>query len=155
MPFREGPFEPVEALRDSVQEVLELMFFVAADEVESAALEEPERMLQAQVEFRGEWTGRCTVEMPEVCARAMTDNFTGIPGDGDVGVMIETICEFIIMVCGSTFTRLGCRGIVALSPPHLIEEWPAALAERSYASERWLDSGDGVVHVRFERETGS
>jgi CheY-specific phosphatase CheX len=143
-----------EALRESVQQVLELMFFVSAEEALPSALVDP--AILAQVEFRGQWTGRCAVEMPETFARAMACNFAGgsDPDDVDAGTMIETICEFANMICGNTITRLGCPGIVTLSPPHLIEEWPVRKSQGT-DTERWLDTGEGMVHVRFETQVAA
>src|SRR4029077_4948502 len=114
-----------EALSRSAQEVLELMFFVAAEETAGPAVWDSSMML-AQGEFRGKWAGRCAVEMPESFARILSGNFSGTldPSEVHPEIMIETICEFANMVCGSTITRLDCPGIVTLSPPHLIQAWP-------------------------------
>jgi CheY-specific phosphatase CheX len=144
-----------EALRDAACDILDLMFFVAAEEA-SASPPGSEAMILAQVEFQGLWAGRCTVEMPEALARTMAGNFTGIlePGEVHADLMIETICELANMICGGTITRMGCPGIVTLSPPHLIEKWPRPKREVQ-ASERWLDSGEGIVHLRFEAEAAA
>jgi CheY-specific phosphatase CheX len=140
-----------DALAAASSEVLELMFFISVEETPCSPVELP---ILAQVEFRGQWTGRCLVEMPEIFARTMACNFTGgsDPDEVKAEIMIETICEFVNMVCGSTITRLRCPGIVALSPPHLIEEWPGVRAE---SAERWLDTGEGMVHVSFEAEAAA
>jgi len=145
------------ALADASREVLETMCFIAAGEVPGPSPPGAAPIL-AQVEFRGHWTGRCIVEMPESCARIITGNFTGEldPDRVEAGNMIELLCEFANIVCGGTITRLQCPGIVTLAPPHLIYEWPTAErpAETS-AVERWLDTGDGVVRVGFETEAAS
>jgi hypothetical protein len=106
--------------------------------------------IAAQVEFRGYWSGRCIVEMTEVCARTITGNFTGVldPDQVDAVNMIEFICEFANMICGGTITRLRCPGIVTLAPPHLIQRWPEPAGHP--AAERWLDTGEGVVRMAFE-----
>ena len=70
-------------------------------------------------------------------------------------IMIELICEFANMICGSTITRLRCPGIVTLAPPHLIRQWPGPEAAAGNPApntsvERWLDTGEGVVRVAFE-----
>lgn len=148
------------ALSEAAREVLETMCFIDAGEVPDpmspgAALVPPG--IAAQVEFRGYWTGRCIVEMPETCARAITGNFTGVldPDAVDAVNMIELICEFANMICGSTITRLRCPGIVTLAPPHLIRQWPGPEAAAGNPApntsvERWLDTGEGVVRVAFE-----
>ena len=139
------------ALSEAALQVLELMFFVSAEESSAPPAWDSTRIF-AQVEFRGQWAGRCRVEMPESFARVMVGNFTGSldPEEVHPETMIETICEFANMICGSTITRLGCPGIVTLSPPHLIEEWPSA--KGAAAAERWFDTGEGMLHVSFETE---
>jgi CheY-specific phosphatase CheX len=145
----------MEALREAAQQVLERMFFVSAEEARAPQAEDSPAIL-AQVEFRGQWGGRCMVQMPESLARSMAGNFAGILDAAEVHpeILIETICEFVNMVCGSTITRLGCPGIVTLSAPHLIEEWPYPKPEAD-AAERWLDTGEGMLHVGFEAEAVS
>ena len=142
------------ALLESAQQVLETMCFVAAGEVPRPA--EPVPLpIAAQVEFRGYWKGRCTVEMPESCARVIAGNFTGAldPDRIDAASMIELLCEFTNMVCGRTVTRLQCPGLVDLAPPHLLWQWPAEELPSGMSSvERWLDTGEGIVHVAFETE---
>ena len=147
------PFEHTsEALRDAAQEVLEFMFFIASEET-PVPPEWKDKTIRAQVEFQGQWAGRCAVEMPETFARTMAGNFTGIldPDQVQVDIMIETLCEFANMICGSTITRMACPGIVTLGPPHLIEEWPRPKRD-AHAAERWLDADEGAVHIRFEAE---
>jgi len=141
-----------ESLRAAAAEVFELMFFVASED--AAPVKSWDRvMILAQVEFQGQWSGRCAVEMPESLARTITGNFTAAPDPEEVhvDVMIETMCELANMICGSTITRMRCPGIVTLSPPHLIEEWPRPKRE-AHAAEQWLDAGEGLVHIRFEAE---
>jgi CheY-specific phosphatase CheX len=162
------------ALAGAARDVLETMCFVAAGEVAAPApLGEPapdppqasfERReadpgavsIVAQVDFRGYWTGRCMVEMPESCARIIAGNFTGkLDPDSVAAVnMIELLCEFANMICGGTITRLQCPGIVTLAPPHLIWEWPRpGRPEEMHVIERWLDTGDGVIRIGFETHT--
>jgi len=146
------------ALRESAQQVLELMYFLSAEPAQRDAIPEHAAAgileIFAQVEFQGVWKGRLIVAMPETLAFTMAGNFSGAldePGVG-AGIMIESICEFANMICGNTITRLGCPGIVTLSPPHLIEEWPE---EQPLASERWLDTGEGLVRVSLELEAAA
>ena len=73
------------ALSEAAREVLETMCFIDAGEVPDpmspgAALVPPG--IAAQVEFRGYWTGRCIVEMPETCARAISGEFHGSARSG-------------------------------------------------------------------------
>jgi CheY-specific phosphatase CheX len=141
-------------LSEAARNVLETMCFVDSGELPGASSGGPEPIcldpIGAQVEFRGHWTGRCIVEMPETCARMIAGNFMGLldPNEVDAGSMIELLCEFVNMVCGSTITRLKCPGLVTLSPPHLISEWPSARLDQTF--ECWLDTGDGILHVGFE-----
>jgi CheY-specific phosphatase CheX len=146
------------ALADASREVLETMCFVAAEEVPGPEPAPAVAQIAAQVEFRGHWTGRCMVEIPESCARIITGNFTGEldPDHVTAGNMIELLCEFANIVCGGTITRLQCPGIVTLAPPHLIYEWPTAERPSEISAvERWLDTGDGVVRVGFETEAAA
>jgi CheY-specific phosphatase CheX len=147
------PEHAVQALHEASQSVLESMFFVSAEET-GPPDEWENPMIFAQVEFRGQWAGRCIAQMPESLARTLAGNFAGLldPEEVRAEIMIETVCEFVNMICGCTITRLGCSGIVALSPPHLIEEWPVEGANAQAPAERWLDTGEGTVHVSFETE---
>ena len=146
------------ALSEAARNALEAMCFVASEEVPGPQPGFRAAPIAAQVDFRGRWTGRCIVEMPESCARIITGNFTGEldPGRVAAGHMIELLCEFANIVCGGTITRLNCPGIVTLAPPHLIYEWPTEErpAEIS-AVERWLDTGDGIIRVGFETDIGT
>jgi CheY-specific phosphatase CheX len=144
------------ALSEATRDVLETMCFVAAGEVPDP-MSPDAKPIAAQVEFRGYWTGRCIVEMPESCARVIAGNFIGVldPDQVDAVHMIELMCEFANMICGGTITRLQCPGIVVLAPPHLIwlepSSEPALEGESgNSAVKRWLDTGDGVVHVSFQ-----
>ncbi len=145
--------QATEALCQAAQQVLESMFFLAADVTILPPAWENHSMLFAQVEFHGSWGGRCAVGVPEFLARTLAGNFTGLTDPAEIRpeIMIQVMCEFTNMICGSTITRMGCPGIVALSPPHLIEEWPRP-NRRAQVAECRLDTGEGVVHVSFETE---
>jgi CheY-specific phosphatase CheX len=140
------------ALAGAARDVLETMCFVAAEEV-SVPLPCGAAPIAAQVEFRGHWTGRCTVEMPEACAQLVTGNFMGDldPSHTGIEAVTELLCELVNMVCGSAITRLNCPGIVTLAPPHLLWEWPESSPENSTV-ECWLDTGDGTVRVGLDME---
>jgi CheY-specific phosphatase CheX len=145
------------ALAEAARDVLETMCFVAAEEVPGPHPLVGSAPIVSQVEFGGYWTGRCMVEIPEACARLVAGNFTGVldPDQVDALNVTELVCEFANMVCGSTITRLHCPGIVTLAHPHLIEEWPSLnRSPESFAVERWLDTGDGVVRVGLETQSG-
>jgi CheY-specific phosphatase CheX len=140
------------ALADAATEVLETMCFVATETVVSPVSTDAVP-IASQVEFRGAWTGRCMVQMPEACARTLASNFVGIsdPAEMQPSIMIEMLCEFANMVCGGTISRLKCPGLVALAPPHLIWAWPDATTNpQAVLFERYLDTGEGVVRVGFE-----
>jgi Chemotaxis phosphatase CheX len=141
------------ALSAAALEVLESMCFVAAEQV-PGPLPPSAEPIAAQVEFRGHWTGRCTVEMPEASARLITGNFIGSLDPGQTGIVAvtELLCEFVNMVCGSAITRMKCPGIVSLAPPHLIWDWPTSGSSEIFNAECWLETGDGVVRVGFETE---
>ena len=144
-----GPEHADTALAESAQQVLETMCFADSSPIQGPP-EECAEPIAAQVEFRGHWTGRCIVEMPENCARELAGNFLGVLDASEVEAesMIELMCEFTNMICGSTITRLQCPGLVTLSSPHLVSEWPADSLEQT--AECRLDVGNGVVRVAFE-----
>ncbi len=143
------------ALSGAARDVLETMCFVAAEEV-SGPLPCGAEPIAAQVEFRGHWTGRCTVEMPEACALFVTANFLGDldPCRTGIAAVTELLCELVNMVCGSAITRLNCPGIVTLAPPHLLWEWPCPESSSANSNvECWLDTGDGTVRVGLDMDS--
>ena len=137
------------ALPKAALSVLEEMCFTTATATPAGQM--PAGSFTVQVEFRGYWTGRCLVQMPDGCARLLAANFHGTldPGAVDMPTVTELLCEFVNMLCGGTIARMDCPGITVLGPPHLLWEWPASPGEAPEV-ERWLDAGGDAIRLGFQ-----
>lgn len=135
-------------LKASASVLEEMCFTEGRPAAETVSMPAPS--ITAQVEFRGYWTGRCVVQMPDTCARMLAANFAGIlrPAAVEMQSVIELLCEFVNMICGGTIARLNCPGITVLAPPHLLWEWPR-LYEEAPEGELWMDAAGEPIRLGF------
>jgi CheY-specific phosphatase CheX len=120
----------IEALRNSVTDVLEKMFFVRTldeDELEACG---NDTVLTAQLTFRGQPSGGLRLRIPAKAARSIAADFLGARDeeltDREVG---EVICELANMICGSVLSRVESTVLFRLDSPRLIDGNEAANAE--------------------------
>jgi CheY-specific phosphatase CheX len=109
-------------LRQSLEDVLEKMFFIrflgeAADECSPQ-----EGELMVHLTFEGEPSGSLTLRIPQEAARSISADFLGAEEceltPQQVG---EVVCELANMICGSVLSRVESAATFHLAPPRLVE----------------------------------
>ncbi len=120
-------------LRESVDEVLEKMFFIRS--LGESAGSPGGAELIAHVTFQGRPSGSFTLSASAAAARSIAADFLGAEeaevGDEQVG---EVICELANMICGSALSRIESDFDFRLDKPALVAEPP-------------LGSGVGATHA--------
>jgi CheY-specific phosphatase CheX len=135
-----------ELLAASAQEVLETMFFAAAE-----AVGEPPPIdgIAAGLEFHGEPGGSFRVGLTRPAARSLAAAFLGQEeneiSEGEVG---EVVCELANMICGSVLSRLEARTTFEILHPELLD--PAAFAAGEVRTLR-LENGALAVTLALDR----
>jgi CheY-specific phosphatase CheX len=143
-----------EALRNSVTDVLEKMFFVRSLDEDEAGERDSGEMLTAQLTFEGELPGSLSLQIRSKAARALAADFLGSEeedlSDREVG---EVICELANMICGSVLSRVESGTAFRLSSPHLVEspvESPEAPMEGGGQQAAGVFHGMMSVRLRTE-----
>ncbi|MBF0100264.1 MAG: chemotaxis protein CheX [Desulfobacterales bacterium] len=115
------------AMRASISEVLETMFFLTLQFEDQCKLEECglldiERIYACKLDFKGKFSGYFTVFIPEEVLIIMAENFMGEERDNLTSDHIEgTIKEVINMVAGSTFSNYNSEIVFNLGIPKMIK----------------------------------
>ena len=116
-------FDP--ALRESVDEVLEKMFFIRSLGECADLSGEPEMV--AHLTFEGQPSGSFTLRASRDAARSIAADFLGeephMLSDQQAG---EVICELANMICGSALSRIQSDFHFRLGAPALLKAPPAA-----------------------------
>jgi CheY-specific phosphatase CheX len=118
--------EPViqRALQDSVNEVLEKMFFVQAlGESPDSKPEGPELAAEiaARLTFQGEPPGSLTLRLTSAAARLIAADFLGCDAEAVSDTqMAEVVCELANMICGSLLSRAESTTTFHLAAPQIV-----------------------------------
>ncbi len=109
------------ALRHSVEEVLEKMFFIRSlGESESGA--GPDEEICSRLKFEGRPSGCLTLCVAGPAARSISADFLGLEEeDLDPGQVGEVVCELANMICGSVLSRVGSAVTFRLAHPELAD----------------------------------
>jgi len=108
------------ALQESVQDVLEKMFFIELDP-EAAGQGESEAEICAQVSFHGDPSGALTLRVTSREARSVAADFLGADADELSDRQIsEVICELANMICGSVLSRVESTTTFQLAEPAIV-----------------------------------
>ncbi len=114
-----------EALRASVADVLEKMFFVRSFGESEETAAEPQMV--AQMAFDGDPPGSLKLQVTAPAARSIAADFLGAEEadlrDSEVG---DVICELANMICGSVLSRVESNTTFRLETPRIV---PAAGSE--------------------------
>jgi CheY-specific phosphatase CheX len=117
-----------QALRDSVDEVLEKMFFVEAlgESPDSASAEgEPPAAVAVELTFDGDPPGSLTLWVTSAAARPIAADFLGCDEEAvSDRQMEEVVCELANMICGSLLSRVESATTFHLAAPRIVP--PAA-----------------------------
>ena len=114
------------ALRDSVKEVLEKMFFVEPVEEQFPTAESGSGAIAVGLAFDGSPSGSLCLCVGNDAARQIAADFLG-EGDDSLPVqkVQEVICELANMICGSFLSHVETSTTFRLASPHLGAEPPA------------------------------
>ena len=139
------------ALRDSVQDVLERMFFidVAADPADFADDVSPcSHDLAARVSFEGDPSGALTLRISCAAARQIAADFLGAEiEEVSERQVVEVICELSNMICGSLLSRVEDAATFKLSAPSLLPSDEAGVDSDTNQYTVTLPNGTLNVHV--------
>ncbi len=116
-----------EAMKDSISEILETMFFTPVEFSEEQDLnllirsrEEP--VVSAQLIFNGPFAGNFSVFAPVPLAKELTANLLGLEEENLGREQIEaTIKELLNMVAGKTFSLYDSQSVFDLGVPDMVE----------------------------------
>jgi CheY-specific phosphatase CheX len=140
-----------QALRESVNDVLEKMFFAQtlgeSGPWESAGAAAPE--ICARLTFEGERGGALTTRMTYSAARQVAADFLGADEAAVPDQQVaDVVCELANMICGSVLSRVESAGTFRLSAPRIVPSWttpPAGPDTTNYGVE--LSNGRLAVNV--------
>jgi CheY-specific phosphatase CheX len=115
----ETPFQ--RALRDSVREVLEKMFFVEPVEAPPGEPGSPDGEMAVQLAFEGLPSGALTLRVTSAAARQIAADFLGQDENGLASAKVEEVVrELANMICGSVLSRVESGATFRLAPPRLL-----------------------------------
>jgi len=114
------------AMRNSISEVLETMFFLPIDFLEAESfdalgpLKETET-LAARLDFKGAFSGYCIFHIPKSVAASISADFMGFEESSLADDQIAgTVKEIANMVVGNTFSLLDETRVFDLGVPQLV-----------------------------------
>ena len=113
-----------QALRDSVDEVLEKMFFAQTlGEVPGAdeAGDSPADTIAVELTFEGEPSGSLCLRLTADAAREIAADFLGMEGaEISIGQISEVVRELANMICGSVLSRVESAATFRLGVPRIV-----------------------------------
>jgi CheY-specific phosphatase CheX len=122
------------ALHDSVQEVLEKMFFVEALDEPPDQTESQDGDMAVELSFEGAPSGALTLRVSSAAARQIAADFLGQDESGLSSAQVgEVVCELANMICGSVLSRSESTTTFRLAAPRLL------LAEEGRISQEAAD----------------
>lgn len=139
------------ALADSVQEVLEKMFFVDVVDPAGADSGMPHDM-RARVVFDGDPPGTFWLAVDIAAVRSAAADFLGEDPDCLTEEQLEgVVCELANMICGSVLSRVESSAVFRLAKPELAApepHFPAAAAQASFQAM----VGGGLLRAEIHME---
>jgi CheY-specific phosphatase CheX len=107
------------ALQESVEEVLEKMFFIQCLGEPGEFLSEPE--VVANLTFEGDPSGALTLRVTAGAARSVAADFLAAEepdlSEQEIG---EVVCELANMICGSVLSRVESSALFRLASPRIV-----------------------------------
>jgi CheY-specific phosphatase CheX len=117
----------IKAMKRSISEVLEKMFFLPVDFAEATRKEElwkseGSRILVTRLNFKGPFSGYFHFFIPEDLMRSLAASFLG-EDEGSVSKahVTETVKEIANMIAGNTFSLFDDQKIFDLGIPEMVD----------------------------------
>jgi len=137
------------ALRDSISEVLETMFFQPV-QITTAGVDLRQwfagkpSLQGATLNFRGPIGGSLFFLIPESAANEITANFLGINEEKiDEAQSGDTVKEALNMICGNMLSVVDTEGCFALDIPQLI-------VKEALSSDKLQDLQGEILYIETE-----
>jgi hypothetical protein len=132
-------------LASAASEILETMFFVAAEPM--APVAEPP-CVAARVDFAGARTGRFEIRLDQPLAEEMACGFLGVEDPSALAPadLAQMTKELANIICGASLSRFASGAIFNLDPPRLPS--PAEAVWQPDTTQ-WLDCGTGRIRLAF------
>ena len=115
----------IAAVKTSVSEVLEKMFFLPLDFHETANLEECldsdiKKLISCRLDFGGPFSGYCRFFIPKKLAQSITADFMG-NNEGNVSEeqITDTVKETVNMIAGNSFSIYDDLSVFDLGLPEI------------------------------------
>ena len=132
------------ALEESVEEVLEKMFFIRPLG-EAAARPAPENEFAAQLTFAGDPPGWLSLRVTSRAARSIAADFLADEEEALTEQQVgEVICELANMICGSVLSRVESGITFRLAAPRIV---PSSDPPAPGATVHAVDIGNGALTV--------
>ncbi|HWB85380.1 MAG TPA: chemotaxis protein CheX [Bryobacteraceae bacterium] len=130
------------ALAESIEDVLEKMFFISALQGDEPQPGSARSDVVAQLSFEGEPSGWLVLRISGGAARSIAADFLGAEEQELTSAQVgEVICELANMICGSVLSRVESEAAFRLESPRLLP--PEMEIDCEGAATRTLDVGDG------------
>ena len=117
----------ITAMKSSISEVLEKMFYLPLDLSESKDEKEfpdlkTDKIIISRLKFSGPFSGYFLLYIPRELAESLTTNFMGIDEDNiSQDYVTSTVKEIINMITGNAFRNFDDQAIFNLEIPELIK----------------------------------
>lgn len=114
------------AMKTSISDVLETMFFLTVDFDDAVSLEETwnpdkDKIIAAELNFDGPLSGSCIFYVPEKFAVSVTADFMGKEKEDISNNQVkETVKEITNMITGNTFSLYDPEAVYNLGVPELV-----------------------------------
>ena len=147
----------MEAMKASISEVLETMFFMAIDGASGSekkvTLPVASNAVAVVLPFDGPVRGLFRLMVPSALAYAISADFMGIDTDAlDENDVRQTLLEMINMLAGNTLSHYDADMIFDLSIPQTIEDDDLVYDGSGQAGYCCLDIQTSVDHMIMEAE---
>jgi CheY-specific phosphatase CheX len=141
------------ALRDSVQEVLEKMFFVEPVEEPPGEADSRDGELAVRVAFEGVPSGALTLRVASAAACQIAADFLGEDTSSLSPAQVEeVVCELANMICGSVLSRIESSATFRLASPRLLsaDEGPNRREAADRRAVHAVATGSGTLTASVE-----
>ena len=142
------------ALRESVVEVLEKMFFIDAITAlpPDAAAQGP--AVVVALEFDGDPPGVFRMSLARAAAVLIAADFLGEDADSLAGPRVDEVAkELANMICGAVLSRIESSVTFRLSPPDIIPQSEPAIHDAIPGNTCTVETGKGLLTAGIDMET--